>query len=401
MAGQGAGITLGPRPAAGDARVQTMKATGIPAGQRSRGARRPACSDARVLAAGATVFAFWLVISASLAPADLLLGAVLSAAAGLWSVRFLWAGEAPGVAAPAARAAALPAGLQRPGVPRGGARRPRGRRSAPADQPRLITCRTGLRREISRVAFAHSVSLTPGTLTVDMDGGTFLVHCLDEESPRASSAASSSGRSRACSNRGATGVNAFFWGLATFLLVNAFACLWRAFVGPTVVDRILATNVVCTKALLVLVLLGLAFGRGLLLDVALVYGLLNFGITIAATRFLETGRLKGRLAAMTGMLVHALTIALACAGGLFFLAGTLGLLRLPDFYSRVHAVTKCDTVGAGAILLALALHVAPHPEALKISPCCAGAAVEPDLGTCAGARGAPHRARALAPARGA
>lgn len=88
-------------------------------------------------------------------------------------------------------------------------------------------------------------------------------------------------------------MNAFFWGLAIFLLVNAFACLWRAFVGPTVVDRILATNVVCTKALLVLVLLGLAFGRGLLLDVALVYGLLNFGITIAATRFLETGRLKG------------------------------------------------------------------------------------------------------------
>ncbi len=69
---------------------------------------------------------------------------------------------------------------------------------------------------------------------------------------------------------------------------------------------------------------------------------------------------------MTGMLLHALTIALAVTGALFFLAGTLGLLRLPDFYSRVHAATKCDTVGAGAILLALAIHVAPHPEALKI-----------------------------------
>jgi multicomponent Na+:H+ antiporter subunit G len=69
---------------------------------------------------------------------------------------------------------------------------------------------------------------------------------------------------------------------------------------------------------------------------------------------------------MTGILVHGLTIALAALGGLFFLAGTLGLLRLPDFYSRVHAATKCDTVGAGAILVALAIHVAPHPEALKI-----------------------------------
>lgn len=69
---------------------------------------------------------------------------------------------------------------------------------------------------------------------------------------------------------------------------------------------------------------------------------------------------------MTGVLVQLLSLTLATMGGLFFLAGTLGLLRLPDFYSRVHAVTKCDTVGAGAILLALAIHVAPHPEALKI-----------------------------------
>jgi multicomponent Na+:H+ antiporter subunit G len=69
---------------------------------------------------------------------------------------------------------------------------------------------------------------------------------------------------------------------------------------------------------------------------------------------------------MIELVIHALTLALGLAGGLFFLAGTLGLLRLPDFYARVHAVAKCDTVGAGLILLALALHVAPHPESLKI-----------------------------------
>jgi monovalent cation/proton antiporter MnhG/PhaG subunit len=69
---------------------------------------------------------------------------------------------------------------------------------------------------------------------------------------------------------------------------------------------------------------------------------------------------------MTDILVHTLTVALSLTGALFFLAGTIGLLRLPDFYSRVHAATKCDTVGAGAILLALAIHVAPDPEALKI-----------------------------------
>lgn len=43
-------------------------------------------------------------------------------------------------------------------------------------------------------------------------------------------------------------------------------------------------------------------------------------------------------------------------GGLFFLfVGTVGLLRLPDVYNRLHATTKCDTLGAGLLLLSLAL----------------------------------------------
>lgn len=85
----------------------------------------------------------------------------------------------------------------------------------------------------------------------------------------------------------------FFWGVGIFLLLNAFACLWRASAGPTVVDRILAVNIIGTKTLVVLVLLALVFGRSMLLDVALVYGLLNLVITVTASRFLETGRLSG------------------------------------------------------------------------------------------------------------
>ena len=41
-------------------------------------------------------------------------------------------------------------------------------------------------------------------------------------------------------------------------------------------------------------------------------------------------------------------------GGLFFLTvGTIGLLRLPDIYARMHATGKCDTLGAGLMLIAL------------------------------------------------
>jgi multicomponent Na+:H+ antiporter subunit G len=47
--------------------------------------------------------------------------------------------------------------------------------------------------------------------------------------------------------------------------------------------------------------------------------------------------------------------ALLILGGIFFFAGTLGLLRFPDVYTRLHATTKADNVGLGLIILGLAL----------------------------------------------
>jgi len=46
---------------------------------------------------------------------------------------------------------------------------------------------------------------------------------------------------------------------------------------------------------------------------------------------------------------------LLIAGGAFFLAGTLGLLRFPDVYTRLHALTKADNLGLGLIVLGLAI----------------------------------------------
>lgn len=43
-------------------------------------------------------------------------------------------------------------------------------------------------------------------------------------------------------------------------------------------------------------------------------------------------------------------------GLLFILAGVIGILRLPDFYSRLHAMGKCDTLGVALVLVALAIH---------------------------------------------
>lgn len=47
--------------------------------------------------------------------------------------------------------------------------------------------------------------------------------------------------------------------------------------------------------------------------------------------------------------------ALILGGGGFCMVGALGLLRMPDFYTRVHAASVTDNVGSFAILLGLAL----------------------------------------------
>ena len=46
---------------------------------------------------------------------------------------------------------------------------------------------------------------------------------------------------------------------------------------------------------------------------------------------------------------------LATIGCFFFVAGSIGLLRLPDIYSRLHALTKADNVGLGLVILAVML----------------------------------------------
>ena len=50
-----------------------------------------------------------------------------------------------------------------------------------------------------------------------------------------------------------------------------------------------------------------------------------------------------------------LTAALLTAGAAFFLAGTVGLLRFPDVYTRLHALTKADNVGLGLMVVGLTL----------------------------------------------
>jgi multicomponent Na+:H+ antiporter subunit G len=53
--------------------------------------------------------------------------------------------------------------------------------------------------------------------------------------------------------------------------------------------------------------------------------------------------------------VDWLGAALVVAGTAFFLAGTIGLLRFPDAYTRLHALSKADNLGLGLLVLGLAV----------------------------------------------
>jgi len=126
------------------------------------------------------LFVFWLIISGSLRPFDLALGALLAVGIGWWADKVLWAGEAE------------------PLPPRVWLRLPRylgylikeiiiaalyvaERVLDPhlGIAPLMHTHRVHFDSDTARVAFANSITLTPGTLTVDVEGDTFIIHCLN------------------------------------------------------------------------------------------------------------------------------------------------------------------------------------------------------------------------------
>jgi len=65
-------------------------------------------------------------------------------------------------------------------------------------------------------------------------------------------------------------------------------------------------------------------------------------------------------------LINATSAALISVGVVFFFAGTLGLLRFPDLFTRLHALTKADNLGLGFIVAGLALYSGSWIETIKL-----------------------------------
>ena len=62
----------------------------------------------------------------------------------------------------------------------------------------------------------------------------------------------------------------------------------------------------------------------------------------------------------------AIASVLLVTGAFFFLAGTVGLLRFPDLYTRLHALTKADNVGLGFVVVGLAITAESYAAVAKL-----------------------------------
>ncbi|WP_018233722.1 cation:proton antiporter [Thioalkalivibrio thiocyanodenitrificans] len=65
-------------------------------------------------------------------------------------------------------------------------------------------------------------------------------------------------------------------------------------------------------------------------------------------------------------MIDVTSVVLILAGLVFFAAGSAGMLRFPDVYTRLHALTKADNLGLGLVVLGLALQAGGVAPVLKL-----------------------------------
>lgn len=78
--------------------------------------------------------------------------------------------------------------------------------------------------------------------------------------------------------------------LSAILVAGAIFCtLLRLILGPTLIDRIVALDVLTVVAIVLIAVYAHLSGRAAYLDVALTYGLLSFLSVLAVARYIERG----------------------------------------------------------------------------------------------------------------
>jgi multicomponent Na+:H+ antiporter subunit F len=80
-----------------------------------------------------------------------------------------------------------------------------------------------------------------------------------------------------------------FYASVVVLILTIFLCLYRVVIGPGVENRLIAVNTIGTTTIIILVIIGIIYGRPIFLDIAIVYAMINFIATLAVARYLKEG----------------------------------------------------------------------------------------------------------------
>ena len=88
-------------------------------------------------------------------------------------------------------------------------------------------------------------------------------------------------------------LSSFLSGIVCLLGIGIVVCLIRAVRGPRYTDRVVALNVICTLVILIICILSYVLQEDYLMDVAILYGLLNL-LTIALLSRITTSRHRER-----------------------------------------------------------------------------------------------------------
>lgn len=83
----------------------------------------------------------------------------------------------------------------------------------------------------------------------------------------------------------------FFLISSLYLSFLMLLSLYRAIVGPTVLDRLLGVNAIGSKTVILLIIIGFIYNRvDMFVDIALAYALLNYIAVVAASRYFQKRR---------------------------------------------------------------------------------------------------------------
>lgn len=75
-----------------------------------------------------------------------------------------------------------------------------------------------------------------------------------------------------------------------FLCFTIILCLYRAYIGPSASDRLIAINVIGTKTIVLILIVSFILKETYFVDVAFVYALISFIASVVIAKFIEFKR---------------------------------------------------------------------------------------------------------------